>query len=264
VLFTEHGRAFPDFRRPKRVIANRVLLRRRDRVVAVGEAVRRALIDNEGIPTPRVGVIYNGIALPDAAPTAEDRAAARRAMGVGDDDFVLLQVARLDPLKDHATAVRAAACAARSRPDLRLVLVGEGPELPRIEALVREQRLESVVRLLGLRSDVPRLWPGADAALLTSVSEGIPLTLLEAMAAHRPVVSTNVGGVAEVVEDGVTGLLAPSGGHEALARQVLRLADDADLRRTMGEAGRRRAEERFNEEEMLGAYRRVYREMIER
>lgn len=262
VLFTEHGRTFPDYRRPRRVLANRLLLARRDRVVAVGEAVRQALIDHEGIPPPRVGVIYNGVAVPSATPTAEDRAAARRALGAGPNDFVLLQVARFDPLKDHATAVRAAEVAARSRPDVRLVLVGEGPDLPRIQDLVRQRRLGAVVRFLGLRGDVPRLWAGADAALLSSASEGIPLTLLEAMAARLPVVATKVGGVSEVVEDGRTGLLAPAGDDEALARQVLRLAEDAPLRRELGEAGRRRAEEHFDEERMLGDYRRLYHEML--
>jgi glycosyltransferase involved in cell wall biosynthesis len=264
VLFTEHGRTYPDYRRPRRVLVNRALLARRDRVVAVGEAVRRALIDNEGIPAPRVGVIYNGIPLPAEPAAPQDRADARRAMGVGPEDFVLLQVARLDPLKDHATAVRAVAAVARARPDVRLVLVGDGPELPRIQQVVREGRLESVVRFLGLRTDVPRLWPGADAALLSSVSEGIPLTLLEAMAARLPVVATAVGGVPEVVEDGRTGLLAAAGDNEGLARQVLRLAADAGLRRDLGAAGRRRAEERFDEEDMLGAYRRLYREMLGR
>ncbi|HKI37098.1 MAG TPA: glycosyltransferase [Gemmataceae bacterium] len=262
VLFTEHGRTFPDYRRPRRVLANRALLARRDRVVAVGDAVRRALIDHEGIPAARAGVIYNGIALPSGTATADDRAAARRAMGVGPDDFVLLQVARLDPLKDHATAVRAVAGVAQRRPDVRLVLVGEGPDFPAIQELVGKRQLDSVVRLLGLRTDVPRLWAGADAALLTSVSEGIPLTLLEAMAARLPVVSTNVGGVPEVVEDGRTGLLAAAGDDEGLARQILRLAEDSELRRAMGEAGRCRAEERFDEARMLGAYRRLYHEML--
>ncbi len=262
MLFTEHGRAFPDYPRPKRKLANRVLLGRRDRVVAVGEAVRRALIVNEGIPAPRIDVIYNGIAVPADAPSADDRAAARREMDVEDGDFVLLQVARLDALKDHATAVRTLEAVANRRPDVRLVLVGEGPELSRIQRLVHERGLEPRVRFLGLRTDAARLLAGADVALLTSVSEGIPLTLLEAMARRLPVVSTDVGGVAEVVEDGVTGLLAPSGDAEALASHVLRLAEDGDLRRRLGEAGRRRAEARFTEERMMAEYVALFREML--
>src|SRR5262245_30762998 len=141
VLFTEHGRWFPDYPRRKRVIANRLLLQRRDRVVAVGEHVRQALIQNEGIASERVGVIYNGI---DLAPYLAERAdgmAVRREMGVGPNDFVILQVARLDALKDHATAIRTLVHVASECPSARLVLVGEGPELASIEELVRTVRL---------------------------------------------------------------------------------------------------------------------------
>src|SRR5947209_6133402 len=96
VLFTEHGRWLPDYPRPKRILFNRLLLERRDRVLGVGESVRQALIHNEGVPPNRVGVIYNGIDLETFAGTAVDRSAVRAEMGVGAGDFVLLQVARLD------------------------------------------------------------------------------------------------------------------------------------------------------------------------
>jgi glycosyltransferase involved in cell wall biosynthesis len=261
VIFTEHGRHFPDYPRRKRLLANRLLLRRRDRAVGVGEAVRRALVVNEGLPAGRVGVIYNGIDLAPYARSPRDRGAARREMGVGPDDLVLLQVARLDYLKDHATAVRTLARVARGRPDARLVLVGEGPERGRIEEQARQSGVGGKVRLLGLRQDVARLLAASDLFLLTSISEGIPLTLIEAMAAGVPVVSTRVGGVPEVIEDGVTGLLAPSGDHEALAGHVLRLAGDEALRRRLAASGRERARAVFAEERMQAAYLRLYREM---
>ena len=193
------------------MIANRFLLRPGDRVVGVGEAVRLALIRNEGLPADRVEVIYNGIPLDRFSASAGDRAAVRDELGIDPEAPVLVQVARLDYLKDHATAVRAMAHLARERPDARLLLVGEGPERPLIEDLVGRLGLGAHVRLLGQRADVSRLLATADLALLTSISEGIPLTLIEAMAAGLPIVSTRVGGVAEVVEDGRTGLLAPSG-----------------------------------------------------
>ena len=106
ILFTEHGRHFPDQRRLKRVAANRLLLMKRDRVIGVGEAVRHALIANEGIPAGRVGVIYNGIDPKRFADQGHDRLAIRREIGVGSDDLMILQVARFDYLKDHATAIR--------------------------------------------------------------------------------------------------------------------------------------------------------------
>ncbi|HXG08792.1 MAG TPA: glycosyltransferase [Gemmataceae bacterium] len=262
VLFTEHGRHQPDYPRRKRMIANRLLLERRDRVVGVGEAVRQALIVNEGIPPGRVQVIYNGIDLSAFRNGYHDRPAVRREMGVGEGDLVLLQVARLDYLKDHATAVRTIERVVRCRPDARLVLVGEGPEREAIERLVRAKGLEAHVRLLGLRSDIGRLLAAADVFLLTSISEGIPLTVIEAMAAGLPVVATRVGGMTEVVEEGVTALLAPAGDDVGLAEAILRLADKPALRRRMGQLGRERAGARFSESRMHAHYQRLYQEML--
>ncbi len=264
VLFTEHGRHYPDYPRRKRMLVNRLLLGRRDGVVGVGEAVRQALINNEGIRPDRVSVVYNGIDLAAPAGGAPDRAALRREIGVGADDLVLLQVARLDYLKDHATAIATLGHVVKRRPDARLVLVGEGPEEGKIREQVRRDGLEGHVRWLGLRKDVGRLLHAADVFLLTSISEGIPLTLIEAMAAGVPVVSTAVGGVDEVVEDGRTGLLAPSGDAAALAGHVLRLAADAELRGRMAECGRRRAREVFSEGRMHADYVELYRRLLHR
>jgi glycosyltransferase involved in cell wall biosynthesis len=136
------------------------------------------------------------------------------------------------------------------------VLIGEGPERTGIQNLVRQRGLEPFVRFLGLRTDVGRLLQAGDLVLLSSISEGIPLTLIEAMAAGLPVVSTNVGGVGEVVEDGRTGLLAPAGDDAALAEKILRLADSPELRRQMGQFGRKRAQ-------MHGLYLRLYQEMVQ-
>ena len=109
VLFTEHGRFHPDYPRRKRIVFNRTFLRATDRVVAVGEAVRQALIENEGIAPPRVKVIYNGIDLSRfRSLTEESRKAMRRRLGFSDNDFVVVLVGRLDYLKDHLTAVRTA------------------------------------------------------------------------------------------------------------------------------------------------------------
>jgi sugar transferase (PEP-CTERM/EpsH1 system associated) len=262
VLLTEHGRHQPDYPRPKRKLANWLLLRRRDRVVAVGEAVREALVANDGFPARLVQVIYNGIDLTPFAAPREDRRAVRREMGFGDDEFVILQVARLDYLKDHATAVRTLAEVTPRRPDARLAVVGEGPELPAIQELVRRHGVEAQIRFLGLREDVARLLSGADLFLLTSISEGIPLTVIEAMAAGLPVVSTRVGGLPEVVEGGRTGLLEPAGDHAALGRAVCRLAAEPALRREMGRLGRERAESLFSEPQMHAQYVRLYREML--
>jgi glycosyltransferase involved in cell wall biosynthesis len=261
VLFTEHGRHHPDFRRPKRVLANRLLLQRRDRVVGVGQAVRRALINHEGLPARRVGVIYNGIDTAGFANGTHDRYAIRREIGVGADDFVVLLVARLDYLKDHATAVRTLRHVIQRRPETRLVLVGDGPERSAIQRLVEQYRLAHAVRFLGLRKDVDRLLKATDLFVLTSISEGIPLTVLEAMAAGLPVLATRVGGLPEVIDEGETGCLAPSGDDASLAHYLLALADDPALRQRMGRRGQERARALFSEGLMHARYLDLYRSM---
>jgi glycosyltransferase involved in cell wall biosynthesis len=262
VLFTEHGRFHPDRPSWKRLIFNRAFMRRGDRVIAVGSAVRRALIDNEGIQRERVAVIYNGIDPSPYLASTSLCAHVRRELGLSDNDFVLAQVARLDPLKDHCTALRTVSRLADNMPNVRLLLVGDGPQRRHIEREIARKGLDSYVRLLGTRRDVERILAAADLFLLTSISEGIPLTLLEAMAAGRPPVATRVGGVSEVVEDGATGVLVPAGDDQALATAIQRLAGDAPLRRRMGAAGQQRAIASFSEQQNHRAYSTLYGEML--
>lgn len=263
VIFTEHGRMFPDYPRRKRMLANRLLVGRRDRVVGVGQAVKQALIANEGLKDDRVEVIYNGIDLAaQLHRTGNDRADVRCEFGWADDNLIIMQVARLNPLKDHLTAVRAFQRVHQRLPQARFLIVGEGTERHAIEAEIAARELDPYVRMAGLRKDVPRLLPAADLLWLSSVSEGIPLTLIEGMAAGLPVVSTDVGGVAEVIETDKTGLLAPAGNDAELAQMAIAVFCDPELRRRLAAAGRKRAFERFSEDEMVEAYASLYEELI--
>jgi glycosyltransferase involved in cell wall biosynthesis len=143
-----------------------------------------------------------------------------------------------------------------------LVLIGEGPEESLIREEVHRRGLDGSVRFLGLRTDVEELLSGSDLFLLTSVSEGIPVTLIEAMGVALPVVATRVGGVGEVVDDGLTGLLTPSGDDARLAEHILTLANNPDVRDRMGRAGRERALSLFSERRMHDGYLRLYEEML--
>lgn len=262
ILFTEHGRFFPDGPNRKRMWINPWLLRKSDRVIAVGECVREALFHFEGIPRGKVDVIYNGVDLDRFAPTGS-RAATRCELGVAEDEFVLLTVARLDSIKDHATSVRAMAELRRRVPKLKLLLAGDGPERGNLESLIRQTGTEGTVRMLGLRRDVPRLMEAADGFLLTSVSEGIPLTLIEAMGASLPIVATRVGGIPEVVEEGVTGLLVPAGNAAAVAEALVSLERDRGFARSLGQKGHQVAHRRFREDDMIRHYEDVYRRMLQ-
>lgn len=263
IVFTEHGRHFPDLPSRKRSIVNRLMLRRHDRLVGVGGNVRQALIENEGLPSGRVEVVYNGVDLEAMnRPSETARQRLRNEFGLESDDFVCVQVARLHPLKDHGTALAAIDEARRMLPNIRLLIVGEGDERSAIESEITRRGLQQHVTLTGNRTDVSDLLAASDVFLMSSISEGIPLTIIEAMAAERPVVSTAVGGIPEMIDDGKTGLLAPAGDAKTLARQLQRLHQQPSLRRQIVEAAAESARRRFSLTGMLNQYERMYREVL--
>ncbi|MFM9065951.1 MAG: glycosyltransferase [Planctomycetota bacterium] len=262
VLFMEHGRDYPDYPRPKRKLANRFLLRRGDHVVAVGECVKRALIDNEGIAADRIQVIYNGVDVRRYDPQRPERQQVRREIGVTEEHQVVMQVARLNRLKDQATALRTMQELSRTHPQLRLVLVGDGEERAALEQLQRDLGLENSVIFLGTRRDVPRLLQAADCFLLTSLTEGVALTLIEAMATALPIVATDVGGNSEVVVAEQTGLLVPAQNATATAQAIRRVVDDADWARQLGTRCHQRAWARIDDAAMHAAYRDLYGRLL--
>ncbi len=265
VVFTEHGRHFPDLPSRKRSVVNRLLLRNADRLIGCGNAVRQALIDNEGLPESRVEVIYNGVDLKSLGrPSAGARERIRAEFGYTATDFVAVLVARLHALKDHQTALRAIDEARKQIPGLRLLLAGDGDQRAAIEQTMRDRGLAQTVTLAGTRKDVANLLAASDVFLMSSISEGIPLTVIEAMAARRPVVSTSVGGLPELVEHGITGFLVASGDDASLAASLIELYRRPDLCQRMADVAARRAGEKFSLDGMLNGYRDVYCDVLNR
>ena len=262
ILMTEHGRNQPDVRMLSHVLFNRAMLRRHDRFVAVSADVSQALDQKEAFPLDRTSVILNGIDFANLHGAAGTRGEVRHALGIDPAAPLLIMVARLDPLKDHSTALRAMAQVVEKRPEAQLLLVGAGPEADRVEREVSAMGLQRHVHLLGRRTDIPRLLGASDAFLLTSTSEGIPLALIEAMAAGLPVVATGVGGIPEVIVDGQCGLLAAAGDATTLANHILSILADPSLGQQMGQRGRARALARFSEEQMLAGYDSLYRQIL--
>ena len=263
VLFTEHGRHFPDVRSRKRSLVNRLLLRKQDRLVGVGDAVRQALIKNEGLPAGRVEVVYNGVdlqALATASPQARLR--VRSEFRFHQDDFVAVQVARLHELKDHSTAIQAIDKARRTIPNLRLLIVGEGEQRAAIEAEIEARHLEEHVVLAGTRTDIADLLAASDVFLMSSISEGIPLTIIEAMAAGLPVVATAVGGIPEMIRNEQSGFLVPAEDFAGLAKALVRLEQDPLLRQALADVGREAADAQFSLQRMLNGYSTMYQEML--
>ncbi|HET8872328.1 MAG TPA: glycosyltransferase, partial [Gaiellaceae bacterium] len=169
----------------------------------------------------------------------------------------IIAVGRLKAPKDFLTLVRAAS---RLPEGAETLIVGEGPDRLRLEQEINALGVTERVRLLGERYDVPKLLADADVFVLSSASEGMPVSVLEAMAAGLPVVSSRVGGVPELVVDGETGILVRPGDASALAAALSGLITDPAKRRSLGAAGRARAEERFD----LEPFRRAHVELYSR
>lgn len=254
LIFTEHGRLSDVGPSPKRRLANRALQVFPREVFAVSEDLRQHIIA-EGFAPSIVNVIYNGIVvgpLPDRA-ARED---VRCAIGASDSTFVVGTIARLDPVKDLRTLITAVSECVKQIP-MRLLIVGDGPERGSLEQCAVETGAAPFVRFLGHRDDARRWLAGCDAYVNSSVSEGVSLTILEAMAAGLPVIATRVGGTPEVLSD-ASGRLVPPREPLALATTLRELATRRDLRESMGRAARQRVEDRFTLERMIGAYRSAY------
>ena len=259
LAYTEHGRLSDAAPSWKRRLVNPLLARFNGPIFAVSEELRRYMVSAR-FPAHRVRVIHNGIAT-GALPTDGDRRRARFLLGLDDDAFVAMTVARLDPVKDLGTAIDAFAGVRRRVPRARLVIVGDGPERDTLAARAARPDVNGAVSLIGYRSDVTALLAAADVYVNSSISEGISLTILEAMAAGLPVVATAVGGTPEVI-DGTTGILVPARCPDRLGDAVSGLALDPRRREQLGRSARRRLEAQFAIERMVDQYLRAYRLLL--
>ncbi len=222
--------------------------------VAVSETTAEQARDQRDVAVARLHVIPNGIRLDRYAPDPAARAEVRAELGLG-EAWVVGTVGRIDANKNQVMLVRA--LASRLGRDVRLVIVGEGPARAEVEAEVRRLADPTAVTLTGRRMDVPRLVHAFDVFALSSTTEGLPLVVPEAMAAGLPIVTTAVGGLPGVVEDGRTGLLVPVD-ERALGQALGRLVDDRALARGLGARGRELALARYSSERMVDAYLALY------
>jgi glycosyltransferase involved in cell wall biosynthesis len=200
-------------------------------------------------------VIYNGISV-GPRPDSAARERIRRMVDASPDTIVIGTIARLDPVKDLGTLIEATRACGRTLPVL-LLIIGDGTERARLEEVTKACGAEPYVRFLGHRDDARRWLAGCDVYVNSSISEGVSLTILEAMAAGLPVVATGVGGTPEVVDGTCARLVSPRDAN-ALAAALLDLARQPTMRDQMGRAARTRVEALFTLERMVDEYRDVY------
>jgi len=209
----------------------------------------------------RSGVIRNGIEFPSLDGTFE-REAKKRQLGLPVEAPLIGTVGRLHPQKGQRYLLEALPPVLRRIPDLHVLLVGDGPTRGELEALTRRLGLHGRVHFLGFRQDVPELVALLDVFVLPSVWEGLPLSLLEALALARPVVATATDGILEVIEDGDCGLVVPTKDPEALARAIVRLLGDRDEARRMALRGQQKMYVEFGVDRMVRKTAEVYLQLI--
>jgi glycosyltransferase involved in cell wall biosynthesis len=250
-----HGDGTP--RGTIRRVVDRVLDRVTSAYFGVARAQSSYMIDELGCPPGKVRIIHNGVD-PEKFEVTRDRRAVSQ-YGISSSDKVVGIVAALRPEKDHHTFLRAA-CAIRAElPGVKFLIVGDGPMRAAVERDVSELGLADCVTITGCRTDVRRLFQALDVVVLSSYSvECFPMALLEAMAAGRPAVCTAVGGVPEIVDEGVTGFLVPARDPKALAERLIEVLRDNVLAHRMGRAARARVEEEFNLREAILTTERAF------
>ncbi len=226
------------------------------RVIGVCEAVRESHAVRLRWAESRFVTIANGIS---QARAARGREAVRNELGIAEGDRVVLTIASLTPQKAQHVLIDAFAWLHPRVPGARLLIAGEGPLQAALESRARASGAGDRVRFLGPRADVADLVQAADLFALSSVREGLPITLLEAMRAGCPAVATHVGGAREAIEDGVTGRIVPPGEPVALGQALLELLSDPVRARALGAAGRERWARCFTAERMVSETEALYR-----
>ncbi|MFQ5574157.1 MAG: glycosyltransferase family 4 protein [Terriglobia bacterium] len=270
-LVTVHNRlrylGKPSLRRFVSTSIERSLTRQTDTVISVSNDLARDLTEVEKLPSEKVKVVHNGVDLDGLVVPAGTRKSVREELGFSEDETVVAMIARLAPQKAPHIFVEAAESVAaevadESRP-VRFLLVGDGPSRLEVNEQIQRSSLGTKMVRTGLRSDVPALLAAIDVFVLSSVWEGVPYILEEAMGAARPVVSTAVGGVPELVEDGKTGILVPPKDSRALSEGILRVVRDPGFAQQLGQAARARIEESFSVARMVEETTKIYEELYQ-
>ena len=220
-----------------------------------------------GVPSEKVKQIYNGVDIERFLPAAHKNAALLPANFLPRDAIVIGAVGRIAEVKNQRSLILAVDQVLKAKPELvdrlRVMLVGDGPLLAGIKTLVSDLRLSDIIWLPGDRTDIPQLLQQMDIFVLPSLAEGVSNTVLEAMATGLPVIATRVGGNPELVEEDVNGLLVDVDDSQQLAKALLKLIEQPELRQGLGQQGLKKVSETFNWQKTVAQYLAVYDEVLQ-
>jgi len=256
-LITMHGSRYYAGRLRRR-LAFRAAIAGRTRVVAVSHRLAAHISRDLLVRRSRVAMVPNGVRF--APPAGGER--VRAELGLGADDRLLVAVGNLYPVKGHSVAVEALARLVDRHPTLHLAIAGRGELAEALERQAAALRVRGRLHLLGLRSDVSAVLNAADLFVLPSLSEGLPLALLEAMFAERAIVATDVGEVRATLDNGRAGVIVPPGDATSLAAAIDGLVNDPDTARMLGTRARDRAIAEYDLRAMVQRYGSIYDELL--
>jgi glycosyltransferase involved in cell wall biosynthesis len=253
LVSTQHGmpESIGANRNPKYMLLHKLnislFMKSFKRVIAVSGDIQDILINKYGFPGNKITVIHNGTDIPEESPIKRER-----------DIFIIGSMGRMFPVKDYPLMVEIAREVYRETDKIRFELAGDGPDMARVTDLLERYRLGDIFVLRGFVEDLTGFYQGLDIYLNTSLHEGIPMSVLEAMSHGIPVIAPNVGGLKEMIKDGNEGYLVDGRDPKAFARKCLRLYGDRLLRQSMGSSARKKVEKEFTNDGMAREYYRLY------
>jgi glycosyltransferase involved in cell wall biosynthesis len=262
IVHTYHGHVFHSYFSPRKtrvfVQIERALARGTSKIIVVGDRQRDEIASFGVAPRDKLVPIRLGLELQPFLRAEDRRGELRAELGIDAHVPLIGVVARLVPIKAHAMFLQASAIVRQREPMAMFLVVGDGERRAELEALVARLQLTDAVRFLGWRNDMPRVYADLDVVALSSLNEGSPVSLIEALAAARPVVATAVGGVPEVVLDGQTGLTVPPSDPRAMAQAIVRLLEDRRMADELANAGRRHVYPRYDSSRLVDDMRVLY------
>jgi len=241
-------------------IFSRIKYLKTDKIIAISNGVKNALIKS-GVDEKRIAIVYSGIDL-NKFDRKLNLDALRKEFKVIEDKFIVGNIAHLADHKGHRYLIESAKIVTEQAPDTLFIIVGEGKLKLELKSLVRKLDINEKIIFTGFREDIPELLYVFDIFVLPSYLEGLCTSLMDAMAMSKAIVATNVGGIPEVVKDGTNGILVPPKNPEKLAEAILTLKNNYELRKSMGNAGRKIVEEKFSSSRMVLNVEKIYYEVV--
>lgn len=260
IIAHEHGLTL--WKKKWHIMYERWAIRFTDVRIAISEAVRQNRIAREKTASEKIVTIPNGVDIAYFAPSRWERGNSRAELGLSRDSFCIGTVARLTEAKGLKYLLLAMKRVNKSIPDVILLIVGDGPLREELEEYSRELGIDNAVIFTGYRSDTPRMLAAMDVFVLASVREGLGVSLLEAMAMQKPVIATRVGGIPEVIQDGVDGILIPPTDANELARAIINIFKDREFSDNLALNARKRIVEYFSIESTAKRIGSLYQELI--